>query len=143
MYVIFSEMLVYCKLNTCYSSVLSPWSVSGVKTIEARVGFSVAIHCNQPASNPPSHVAWTLDGGPLSAADVTTGGVAEDQRIQLFPDGHLVVHDLRPSDFNVSYRCSVDNANIYNTSISPQITKLIEGTSYVMFPQHHIHVCMH
>ena len=142
MYVVLNKMLVYCKLNTSYSPVLSPWSVSGVRTVEARVGFSVAIPCNQPTSNPPSHVAWTVNGGPLTAGDVTTGA-GEDQRIQVFPDGHLVIHDLRSSDFNVSYHCLVDNANIYNTSISPQITRLIEGMSHFMFPQHHIHVCMY
>ena len=107
------------------------WNVSGARTIDARLGFSVAIPCTPPTANPASIVFWQADGVDIVAGDPLSGGAAD--RVQVLPSGHLVIHALEASDFAVAqYRCSVSNARTHTTSQSPQTFTLNQGTVYSM-----------
>ena len=110
------------------SAAFGDWTVSGTSTINARSGFSVAIPCDPPPANPAPRVVWQADGADITAADPLNGG--DDERVQVLPSGHLVIHELRASDFAVSqYRCSVRNIRTHSTSNSPQAFTLAEGTN--------------
>ena len=98
-----------------------------MQTIDARSGFSVAIPCSPPPANPPPIVFWQADSVNITAGNPLAGGA--DDRIQVLPSGHLVIHSLQQSDFAVSqYRCFVRNANTHTISPSPQTFTLNEGT---------------
>ena len=108
------------------SAAFGDWNVSGTRTINARSGFSVAIPCTPPSANPAPRVVWQADGVDIAAGDPLNGG--DDDRIQVLPSGHLVIHDLGASDFAVAqYRCSVRNVKTHSTSNSPQTVTLVKG----------------
>ena len=110
------------------SAAFGDWTVSGTRTINARSGFSVAIPCTPPPANPAPVVVWQADGVAVAAGDPLNGG--DDDRIQVLPSGHLVIHELRASDFAVAqYRCSVRNVRTHSTSNSPQAFNLLQGTN--------------
>ena len=110
------------------STAFGKWTVSGSLSIDARLGFSVAIPCTPPPANPAPHVVWQADGTDIAAGDPLNG--SNDDRIQVLPSGHLVIHNLGASDFAVAqYRCSVRNVRTHSTSDSPQTVTLVEGTN--------------
>ena len=115
------------------STAFGEWAQSGTESINARSGFSVAIPCNPPPANPAPVVVWQTNDRDdiytdIAAADPLNGG--DDDRIQVLPSGHLVIHDLGASDFAVAqYRCSVRNVRTHSTSNSPQTFTLNEGTN--------------
>ena len=115
-------------MSDCTSSAaFGAWNVSGARTIDARLGFSVAIPCDPPPANPAPVVVWQADGVDIAAGDPLNGGYY--YRIQVLPSGHLVIHDLGASDFAVAqYRCSVRNVRTHNISDSPQTFILAQGT---------------
>ena len=52
----------------------------------------------------------------------------DDERIQVLPSGHLVIHELEASDYGGAlYRCSVTNVNTHSRSDSPQQFTLMNG----------------
>ena len=115
------------------STAFGEWAQSGTESINARSGFSVAIPCNPPPANPAPVVVWQANDRDdiytdINARDPLNGG--DDDRIQVLPSGHLVIHDLEASDFAVAqYRCSVRNVRTHSTSNSPQTVTLVEGTN--------------
>ena len=110
------------------STAFDEWTVSGSLSIDARFGFSVAIPCTPPQASPAPHVVWQADGVEIAAGDPLNG--SNDDRIQVLPSGHLVIHDLGASDFAVAqYRCSVRNVRTHSTSDSPQTVTLVKGTN--------------
>ena len=119
-------MVVYLLYCICVIA-FSAWTVSGAITIDARLGFSVAIPCNPPAANPPPIVFWQRNSANITAGDPLAGGA--DDRIQVLPSGQLVIHQLVADDFSTSpYRCFVSNANTHTISESPQTFTLNQGT---------------
>ena len=115
-----------CLTVLTLSTAFGEWTVSGTKTIDARSRFSVAIPCTPPSANPAPRVVWQADGVDIAAADPLNGG--DGDRIQVLPSGHLVIHELRASDFAVAqYRCSVRNVKTHSTSNSPQTVTLVKG----------------
>ena len=107
------------------------WTVSGTRTIDARLGFSVAIPCTPPMANPAPIVFWQANDTNLPAGDPLSGGAAD--RVQVLPSGHLVIHALVAADFTPQYRCSVSNARTHTTSQSPQTFTLNQGTVYRVY----------
>ena len=119
-------MSYFCLVCICVIA-FGAWTVSGADTIDARLGFSVAIPCNPPPANPPPIVFWQADGVNITAGDPLAGGA--DDRVQVLPSGHLVIHQLQASDVApFQYKCSVSNANTHTILPSPQKLKLSEGT---------------
>ena len=117
-----------CLTVLTLSTAFGEWTVSGTRTIDARLGFSVAIPCTPPSANPTPRVVWQADGVDIAAADPLNGG--HDARIQVLPSGHLVIHELEASDFAVAqYRCSVRNVRTHSTSNSSQTVTLVQGTN--------------
>ena len=115
-----------CLTVLTLSTAFGEWTVSGTKTIDARLGFSVAIPCTPPSANPAPRVVWQADGVDIAAGDPLNGGNGD--RIQVLPSGHLVIHDLGASDFAVAqYRCSVRNVKTHSTSNSPQTVTIVKG----------------
>ena len=115
-----------CLTVLTLSTAFGEWAESGTVSINARSGFSVAIPCNPPPANPAPVVVWQADGVDIAAGDPLNGG--DDDRIQVLPSGHLVIHNLGASDFAVArYGCSVRNVRTHSTSNSPQTFTLNEG----------------
>ena len=130
-----------CLTVLTLSTAFGEWTVSGTKTIDARLGFSVAIPCTPPSANPAPRVVWQADGVDIAAGDPLNGGDAERERIQVLPSGHLVIHELGASDFAVAqYRCSVRNVRTHSTSDSPQTFTLVEGTNCLNCVQLYLYV---
>ena len=122
------ELCSYAELSDCTSSAaFGTWTVSAeTRTIRARSGFSVAIPCTPPPANPAPRVVWQKNDVDIPARDPLNGG--DDERIQVLPSGHLVIHELEASDYGGAlYRCSVRNVNTHSTSDSPQMFTLING----------------
>ena len=117
---------------TVSSTAFGAWTVSGADTIDARSGFSVAIPCNPPPANPSPIVFWQRSSTNITAGNPLAGGA--DDRVQVLPSGHLVIHQLQASDFSASpYRCFASNANTHTISMSPQTFTLNEGTVCTMY----------
>ena len=122
------ELCSYTELSDCMTSAaFEDWTVSaGTRTIDARSGFSVAIPCTPPPANPAPRVVWQKNGVNIAAADPLNGG--DDERIQVLPSGHLVIHELEASDYGGAlYRCYVTNAETHSRSDSPQQFTLMNG----------------
>ena len=111
------------------STAFGDWTVSGANTTNARLGLRVAIPCTPPAANPPPIVFWQRNSVNITAGNPLAGGA--NDRVQVLPSGHLVIHQLEASDFSASssdtYRCSVSNANTHTISMSLQTFTLNQG----------------
>ena len=122
-----------CLTVLTLSTAFGEWAQSGTESINARSGFSVAISCILPPANPAPVVVWQANDRHDIYTDINAGDPlkgSDDDRIQVLPSGHLVIHNLGASDFAVAqYRCSVRNVRTHSTSNSPQTFTLNEGTN--------------
>ena len=106
---------------------------------DARIGFSVIIPCNPPSTAVPTPtVAWqsrATSPGDGAYANITTAPLTNtipSMRFQLTPEGDLIIHKLVSADFDLTYRCSVTNANVH-TTVASGMTHTLNAGTYVMF----------